>query len=313
MIDFSTSIEELNSYKGSEKKKTLIYNGKKYLVKFPDPIREKNKTISYINNAFSEYVGSNIFKLLGFETQNTLLGIYKYNNKDKVVCACEDFTDSNHELYEFENLALSTNPDKKIQTELNDIMEVINWLTNSKDIKLYINDNIKEKFWDMFIIDCLIGNTDRHNGNWGLLVNTKTKEAGFSPIYDCGSCLNPKLDDEELSKIDEIELKNLATNSYSCLKENGKKINYITFIKNAKNEDCNKALLRVFKKINIEEINDFIDSIKGISKTRKNFYKNIINYRYNILNKIHKKIVNSRYKVIRESYDKINIDKKERD
>ena len=34
----------------------LVYNNKKYLVKFPDPIRKKNKNVSYINNAFSEYV-----------------------------------------------------------------------------------------------------------------------------------------------------------------------------------------------------------------------------------------------------------------
>ncbi len=60
MIDFSKATEELKIYKGSEKKKTLIYDNKRYLVKFPDPIREKNKNISYINNAFSEYVGSNI-------------------------------------------------------------------------------------------------------------------------------------------------------------------------------------------------------------------------------------------------------------
>lgn len=44
MIDFTNAIEEFNNYKGSEKKKTLIYNNKKYLVKFPDPIREKIKT-----------------------------------------------------------------------------------------------------------------------------------------------------------------------------------------------------------------------------------------------------------------------------
>ena len=44
MIDFTNAIEEFNNYKGSEKKKTLIYNNKKYLVKFPDPVREKNKT-----------------------------------------------------------------------------------------------------------------------------------------------------------------------------------------------------------------------------------------------------------------------------
>ena len=30
MIDFTNAIEEINNYKGSEKKKTLIYNNKKF-------------------------------------------------------------------------------------------------------------------------------------------------------------------------------------------------------------------------------------------------------------------------------------------
>ena len=89
MIDFTKAKEELNNYKGSEKKKTLVYNEKKYLVKFPDPVREKNKNISYINNAFSEYVGSHVFELVGFDTQNTVLGTYIYNGKEKIVCACK--------------------------------------------------------------------------------------------------------------------------------------------------------------------------------------------------------------------------------
>ncbi len=46
MIDFSNAIEELNNYKGSEKKKTLIYKNKRYLVKFPDPIKEKKQEYS---------------------------------------------------------------------------------------------------------------------------------------------------------------------------------------------------------------------------------------------------------------------------
>lgn len=82
MINFTNAIEEFNNYKGSEKK-TLIYNQKKYLVKFPDPVSGKNKNISYINNAFSEYVGSNIFKLTGFETQNTILGELNIKEKKK--------------------------------------------------------------------------------------------------------------------------------------------------------------------------------------------------------------------------------------
>lgn len=74
MIDFANAIEKFNNYQGSEKKKTLIYNNIKYLVKFPDPIGENSKNVSYINNAFSEYIGSNIFKMAEFEAQNTLLG-----------------------------------------------------------------------------------------------------------------------------------------------------------------------------------------------------------------------------------------------
>ena len=201
MIDFTECIEELNNYKGSEKKKTLVYDNKKYLVKFPDPIREKNKNISYINNAFSEYVGSNIFRLVGFKTQNTILGKYVYNGKEKIVCGCEDFTDDNNILYEFESLALSTNPDKKIGTELEDILEVV------EESKMIDTIDTREKFWDMFVIDSIIGNTDRHNGNWGFILNNKTKEITFAPIYDCGSCLNPMLEDMEMERLNETEFK----------------------------------------------------------------------------------------------------------
>ena len=282
MIDFTNAIEEFNNYRGSEKKKTLIYNNKKYLVKFPDPIREKNKNISYINNAFSEYVGSNIFKIVGFKTQNTILGKYEYKGKEKIVCACEDFTDDENVLYEFGNLALSTNPDKKIETELNDIMEVI------EENQMIDTEETKKKFWNMFIVDSLIGNTDRHNGNWGFLLNKSTGKIEFSPIYDCGSCLNPMLKDEELKKINDTELKNLAINCYSCLKENGKKINYMTYIKQMKNEECNNAIKRLFNNINLTEIKKFIDNIECMSEVRKEFYKKIIEQRYNVIKEVPK-------------------------
>ena len=204
------------------------------------------------------------------------------------MCACEDFTDGNHVLYEFENLALSANPDKKIDTELSDIMEVIEEIKNLTQI--IIADNIKEKFWDMFIVDSLIGNTDRHNGNWGLLVNARSSKAGFSPIYDCGSALNPMLEDKEIEKVNQIELKNLAINTYSCLKENSKKINYMSYIKQIKNEECNKAIKRLFTNIKIDKINEFIDSVEEISEIRKNFYKGIINIRYEIIRDVYEKI-----------------------
>ncbi len=287
MIDFTNYNEELNNYKGSEKKKTLVCDGKKYLVKFPDPVREKNKNISYINNAFSEYIGSNIFKIVGFNTQNTVLGKYMYNEKEKIVCGCEDFTDSENELYEFESLALSANPDKKIETELEDILCVV------EESRVIDTIATRKNFWDMFVIDSIIGNTDRHNGNWGFILNSNTKEITFAPIYDCGSCLNPMMEDSEMEKLTEVEIKNIAINCYSCLKENGKKINYMTYIKSMKNEECNEAIKRIFQNIDINKIDSFIDEISCMTNARKQFYKTVIKMRYDIIKTVYNKLINT--------------------
>lgn len=291
MIDFSNAKEELNCYKGSEKKKTLIFNGKKHLVKFPDPIKEKNREVYFINNAFSEYVGSKIFELCDFEVQETLLGRYNYNGKEKIVCGCCDFTSNDIKLFEFENLALSAYPDRKIDTELSDVLLVIGEIENMTGINILLNDNISDRFFDMFIIDALIGNSDRHNGNWGIIVDNAKHIAKFSPIYDCGSCLNPIYSDDDLENIDDNELKNLAINNYSCLKIDGKKINYMSLIKDLNNDECNKAVVRVFNKIDMNKINTFIDNIESMSDIRKKFYKDILSIRYNIIKETYEKLI----------------------
>lgn len=49
----------------------------------------------------------------------------------------------------------------------------------------------------MFIVDALLGSFDRHNGNWGVLVDEERQTAEIAPIYDCGSCLYPQLGIQE--------------------------------------------------------------------------------------------------------------------
>ena len=83
----------------------------------------------------------------------------------------------------------------------------------------------------MFIADALIGNFDRHNGNWGFLINDYTLQVKLAPIYDCGSCLYPQMDDELMKTVlqDENELLNrIYVFPNSALKLNGNKINYYT-------------------------------------------------------------------------------------
>ena len=50
--------------------------------------------------------------------------------------------------------------------------------------------------------------------------------------------------------------------------------------------------IRIVIIIKINEINYFIDNIDCMSKTRKEFYKEILNIRYNILKDIYDKIKN---------------------
>lgn len=48
----------------------------------------------------------------------------------------------------------------------------------------------------------------------------------------------------------------------------------------------------MYKKINIDIINNFIDKIPSITIVRKEFYKKIIGYRYEILQSAYKKLNN---------------------
>ena len=48
-------------------------------------------------------------------------------------------------------------------------------------------------------VDALIGNTDRHFGNWGFI--KKDDIISFAPVYDCGSSLHPLLSENEQIKL----------------------------------------------------------------------------------------------------------------
>lgn len=277
LLNFSNAVEIAPEYTGSEKKKTMILNNKKYLVKFPDPNRSSKLEISYINNVYSEFIGTKVFELCGFETQKVVLGIYNKDGKDRYVCGCEDFTDNDFKLVEFEkfeNASIDPNPFKR---ELKDIFHIVESGVYNIDL-----NELKEKFWDMFIIDCLIGNIDRHNGNWGFLKNIKNEELKFSPIYDCGSCLFSTYTDEVMQNClnNSTKMLDCIKNTSSAIRDKGARIKYFEFITSMNNELCNKALKRVYPKIDLNKIFELIDDIDIISRIRKDFYKTVIKEKY---------------------------------
>lgn len=255
----------------------MILDGKKYLVKFPDSNRSPKLKISYINNVYSEYIGSKIFELLGISTQKVKLGYYIQDKRKFYVCACEDFTNEDTKLIEFEKLENASLDSDSERKDLSDIKYIIELNTYNID-----KNSFKNFFWNMFIVDCLIGNTDRHNGNFGFIKNIKTEELTLAPVYDCGSCLFSTFTDEKMEEVlsNKGLLRDCIKNTSSAIKYKGSRIKYYDFITKLENKDCIDALIRIYPKIDIEKIYNVIDEISCITNIRKNFYKTIIKYKY---------------------------------
>lgn len=101
LIDFS-NCTRLNTklYGGSNGSKIgILYNNQKYLLKFSS----KDCKGQYTSSVISEYIACHIFSLLGFKTQETLLGTY-FSEKDHLVVACKDFTEPNKKFCDFASL-----------------------------------------------------------------------------------------------------------------------------------------------------------------------------------------------------------------
>lgn len=267
------------AYNGANGKKIAVeYGGKEYMLKFPPSAERKPTELSYTNSCISEHIGSSIFNMLGIEAQETLLGTYLVNGKVKIVCACEDFTSDGSILYDFCSIknTIIDSEHNGSGTELADVLESI-------EKQEFVNSKaLLEQFWNVFVIDALLGNFDRHNGNWGFLVNRYTNECRIAPVFDCGSCLLPQADKKVMINVltNEDELNARVYNfPTSAIKQNGKKINYYDFLSSRKNADCNKALLRIVPRIDLNRISEFIDSIQYTSDLQKKFYKKYITAR----------------------------------
>ena len=118
MIDFSNcklSSRNLEYGGRAGEKKGIIYNGDFWFLKFPKNASAMNNTkgLSYVTSPLSEYIGSNIYKILGYEVHETILGVCFDGKRNKVVCACKDFIsdDKNELLIPYTALRNDTNPD----------------------------------------------------------------------------------------------------------------------------------------------------------------------------------------------------------
>ena len=121
---------------------------------------------------------------------------------------------------------------------------------------------------------------------WGFLYSEKTEEADIAPVYDCGSCLLPQADEKIVEAV-LTDKKELYARIYqfptSAIKENGRKINYYDFLMKAEFKECNAALKRIVPRVDMKQIISMIEQIPCISDRQKEFYKQYIQTRFDLI------------------------------
>lgn len=176
LVNASSLKSPNNTTDGMLKKAWIIENNVRYLLKSG----YKNELLQ----PFNEVLASEICKRLGFNHVEYTLDIYK----DVIVSKCPCFINKETELITCHQIR--NNMER--HNNINDYEDHIN-LLQENGIK-----NARIEMENIYILDFLIMNEDRHLNNFGIIRNVDTlKWISCAPIYDNGQSLNIEYYDEE--------------------------------------------------------------------------------------------------------------------
>ncbi len=269
-MDYTNYPVNMKIYSGAERKIGITVGSEDYIVKF-----RKKERFGIRNNHLSEYLGCRIIKSLGFNVQEVYLGTYK----SEIVVAIKDFVGEGQQFVAFNDVGESSIEENRDEFTYSyeDITKIL--LANNK---LKNPSETVGQFWEIFIIDALLGNFDRHGGNWGFI--KENNEYTLAPIFDNGSCLFPRLTDERdmksIIESPEETKKRIFEFPTSQILLKGKKSSYYDVINSLAYPECNKALKTVYQRYDFDKIKNIIDNTLFFSATQKNFYKHMIEQRY---------------------------------
>lgn len=282
LIDFSgCKIDRHSDYAGSDRKNAILYQDDRYMIKFSEKQEKKNDyATSCVNNVLSEYLGSHIASLAGIPAHETLLGTFN----GELVVACKNFLQPGETLHEF-SWYLRNQYDSSDVKRTPVLSQIYETFSSHPDLRA-IRQAAIERYWDTFVVDALIGNFDRHAGNWGYIVGTDDLLRP-APIYDCGSCLYSGLSVEMMEKVTATDL-SIAKRLFSYPKaalfiRTENKVGYYDMLSSGFSSDCGDALLRVFPNIHMSAIRELLDQTPCLSDSRKSFYATMLEYRYELI------------------------------
>lgn len=232
-FDISTWGEKKHFQTKGTRDKCIVENPENSkLYYFKTSIKKEKKDYKY--EFWSEIIASSIGNSLGFNVLK-----YDIASKDKKIgCISESMNNDSETLTEGVSLLTgydnTYNPDNK-NSYAHYTLDLIENSLRSYNMQRHI-----EAFYKMLLFDYIIGNSDRHQENWGIISETtktwiekfflfikrrrktrkiikallpritakiskivvsKFNKHRFAPIYDSGCCLAREIDDHKISKM----------------------------------------------------------------------------------------------------------------
>ncbi len=164
-------------------------------------------------------------------------------------------------------------------------------------------DRLFEEFLKILIFDAIIGNTDRHQDNWGFIRNNKTGEIHLAPAFDNSTSLGSELIEEKLAGYldqNEVKLKQYIRKGKAHIRwsENGNdliRINHFELLKNiASKRKFVVEYIAEMTRFSDQQVKDLLDgwakikinnSKYSLSAIRRNLMLRIICLRRDLLKK----------------------------
>lgn len=262
----------------------VTIKGENFLLKFPNNLKDDKDRfgISYSNSPSSEFLGSHIYSMLGIPTHETFLG----KRGNHIVVLCRDFRKPDERLQEFKEIKTTSEAGVIIDdphvsdgmgTKLTNILKIIENHRIFRDMR----KKVMNRFWNMFVIDALISNYDRNNGNWGILKDSKGNRR-LAPVYDNGNSFFDKWNERKFelreNKSENERISGFIQKTGIYTKDNGDRINPYKLISSMEFDECTKAVIRLYPKLKEKknQIIDMVDSMPVYTDNQKSFIKDSI-------------------------------------
>jgi hypothetical protein len=266
---------------GTRKKYLYIDPKTRRKAFFKYPMVDEQSGEIIIGEVWSEKIAADIGRVIEIPTPEVAIA----KNEDGFGSLSFSFLEDGEQLYhgaEFLNVYFAVK-------EIGEHFNPINLRHHKLDYILEITWrlNVQNNIIDILIYDALIGNTDRHSENWGLVSNMNNSNFKLAPAYDNSSSLAREFKNDEKRLLllkDKNMLNHYIEKASACISTSEKKrtkhFDLVNMLLNI-NRKCVRDTIKKISYLDNTSIDAILSNVPDIimSSASKELVKKILNIR----------------------------------